>query len=133
MYYIFISHSWGYSDHYQSIVGFLDTYLKKENYKDYSVPQNDPIHTNGTRKDLLEKLDNKIRLSSCVIIPTGIYDSYSESIQAEIDIALKYDKPIIAVRPRGAERQSKVATDNATIIVGWNGNSIANAVRELCD
>lgn len=81
----------------------------------------------------MAKLDNKIRLSSCVIIPTGVYDSYSETIQDEIAIAIKYDKPIIAVRPRGAERQSTVASDNATRIVGWNGSSVVKAIQELCE
>ena len=50
MYRIFISHSWKYSNQYDKIVEFLDD--GGINYYNHSVPKDDPVHTNGTDKQL---------------------------------------------------------------------------------
>lgn len=44
-------------------------------------------------------------------------------------MAKKYNKPIIAVQPWGAERASSIVKNAADVIVGWNAKSVANAVR----
>nr|WP_315138041.1 TIR domain-containing protein [uncultured Capnocytophaga sp.] len=128
MYRIFISHSWAYSEAYDKVEDFL----KKEKvlFYDHSVPKYDPVHTNGTDKQLYEKIEAKIKGCSCVIILAGVYASYSKWINKEIEIAKKYNKPIIAVQPWGVERTSKIVKNAATIIVGWNAVSIANAVKK---
>ena len=127
MYWIFISHSWSYSNHYDRIVEFLNQELGF--FYNHSVPQNDPVHTNGTDWDLYQKIDAKIRGCSCVVILAGVYSTYSKWINKEIEIAKKYGKPIIAVEYWGAERTSTVVKNAATEIVKWNANSIASAVR----
>lgn len=127
MYRIFISHSWSYSNHYDRIVEFLSQELGF--FYNHSVPQNDPVHTNGTDWDLYQKIDAKIRGCSCVVILAGVYSTYSKWINKEIEIAKKYGKPIIAVEYWGAERTSTVVKNAATEIVKWNANSIASAVR----
>ena len=120
MYRIFISHSWTYSKEYDKIEEFL---------KEQGVSKDDPVHTNGTDKELYEKIDAKVRGCSCVIILAGVYASYSKWINKEIEIAKKYNKPIIAVEPFGSERTSKVVKEAATVIVGWRASSVANAVK----
>lgn len=127
MYRIFISHSWAYSAHYDKVEAFL----KQEgvSYYNHSVPKDDPIHTNGTDKELRAAIDAKIRGCSCVIILAGVYSSYSKWINIEIELAQKYNKPIIAVQPWGAERTSVAVKNAATTIVGWNAKSVANAVK----
>lgn len=132
MYYIFISHSWKYSDAYKSVVSFLDRELGENSWKDYSVPQDDPVHTNGSDKELYEAIERKIKYSSCVIILAAMYSTYSKWINKEIEIARKWGKPIIAVKPWGAIRVSAAVTDAADKVVGWNGRSIAEAVKEVC-
>lgn len=126
MYRIFISHSWAYSSQYDKI----EEFLTKENIKYYnhSVPKDDPIHTNGTDKQLREAIEAKIKGCSCVIILAGVYASYSKWINIEIELAKKYEKPIIAVQPWGAERTSVPVKSAANVIVGWNSKSVANAV-----
>lgn len=128
MYRIFISHSWAYSAQYDKV----EEFLKKENveYFNHSVPKDDPIHTNGTDKQLREKIDAKIRGCSCIIILAGVYATFSKWINIEIELAQKYGKPIIAVQYWGAERTSTVVKNAADTIVGWNSKSVANAVRE---
>ena len=131
MYRIFISHSWNYSNEYDSIIDFLDK--QGVDYYNHSVPKNDPVHTNGTDKQLYDAIDAKIKGCSCVIILAGVYASYSKWINKEIEIAQKYRKPIIAVRDWGAARVSTVVMNAAERIVGWNSKSVADAIEELCD
>lgn len=129
MYRLFISHSWKYSDAYDKIINML---AKGEiQYYNHSVPKDDPIHTNGTNKQLYDAIDAKIKGCSCVIILAGVYSSYSKWINIEIEIAEKYSKPIIAVEPWASEKTSKVVKDNATKIVGWNYSSVCNSIKEL--
>lgn len=131
MYRIFISHSWNYSNQYDSIIDFLDK--QGIEYYNHSVPKDDPVHTNGTDKDLYNAIDAKIRGCSCVIILAGVYASYSKWINKEIEIAQTYGKPIIAVKYWGASRFSSVVIDAADKVVGWNSKSVADAIKELCD
>lgn len=128
IYNIFISHSWGYGDDYETLKGFLDD--SRLYWRDYSVPKDDPIHNVRSRIALRTALAEKIRHASCVIVPAGVYCSYSDWIEEEIVLALEMDKPIIGVRLWGAERISSLVQDNADVIVGWNKESVAKAVED---
>lgn len=131
-YNLFISHSWAYSDAYEKLVSMLDA--GNIEYKNYSVPQNDPLHTNGTDKELYEAIKNKISPSSVVIILAGVYSSYSKWIDKEIKIStteFSTKKPILAIEPWGSERTSTKVKDNADMIVKWNTVSIIKAIKEL--
>ena len=66
-YNIFISHSWKYDEHYESIVNFLNE-RKYFDWKDYSVPNSDPIHNAPTDTLLRQALNRKIIPCSIVII-----------------------------------------------------------------
>jgi len=128
---LFISHSWKYGEVYNSMVNLLNnaSYFK---WRNYSCPEHDPAIDPSTeygRNKLIEALKNQIRPVNCVIIIGGMYASHSYWIQKEIDIALSYDKPIIGVRPRGAERMPQAVVDAADEIVNWNTDSIVGAIR----
>ena len=125
----FISHSWKYDNHYQTIVNFLnsDSTFK---WQDYSIPINDPVHTNGTDAELRAKIDNHMRNSSVIILIAGVYASYSKWIDAEIDIAKKYNKPIITVKLWASERSSDRAQSAATEVVAWQAKSIIEAIKK---
>ena len=133
---LFISHAWGYSDHYDT----LSEWIFGENwsvgqasldFKDYSIPKNDPVHTNGTDKALKAAIDAKIARSSVIVIITGVYASYSKWIQKEIDASVEYGKPILAVNPWGAQKTSTVVAEAATKLVGWNKKSVVSGIWEL--
>lgn len=130
MYRLFISHSWTYSDQYERLVQILNN--NGFYFYDHSVPKNDPVHTNGTQKQLREAITNHIRGTQCVLILAGVYSSYSKWINEEIQIAQSMGKPIIAIEPWGAERTSAVVKFAANRIVGWNGPSIIRAIQSLC-
>ena len=131
-YHLFISHSWAYSDAYEKLIGLLDN--SSLSYVDYSVPQSDPIHTNGTDKELYAAIKEQIAHASVVLILAGVYSSYSKWIDKEIKIAKEgfiSKKSIIAIEPFASERTSRKVKDSADTIVKWNTNSIVNAIRLL--
>lgn len=127
-YRLFISHSWIYGDAYARVVEFLEQ--EKVAFYNHSVPKDDPIHTNGTDKQLREAIDAKIKGTSCVIILAGVYATYSKWINIEIEIAKAYGKPIIAIEPWGADRTSSVVKNHANEIVKWQASSIAKAIEK---
>jgi len=131
MYRLFISHSWAYSDAYDRLIELLRA--QNLNFCDHSVPKDDPIHTKGSDKELKEAIDAQIKGTSCVLILAGVYASYSKWINIEIEIAKKYNKPIIAIEPWGAERTSAIVKNNAIKIVKWQGKSIVNAIIEVVE
>lgn len=129
-YRIFISHSWTYGDAYEKIVSMINS--QELQYYNHSVPKDNPIH-NATNTSLLRNaIDAQIKNVSCVLILAGVYSTYSKWINEEIEIAKKYNKPIIAIQPWGAEKTSTVVKNCADKIVGWNSSSIVSAIKELC-
>jgi MTH538 TIR-like domain (DUF1863) len=129
-YRLFISHSWAYGENYGKVVEML----KKQglSFYDHSVPKGDPIHTNGTDRQLKEAIEAKMKGTSCILILAGVYSTYSKWINKEIEIAKSYNKKIIAIEPWASEKTSKVVKDNADRVVKWQGSSIVKAIVELC-
>lgn len=128
MYNLFISHSWAYSDQYDGLVRLLenDPYFQ---YRNYSVPKDDPIHNANTDYQLRCAIERQMRPASCVIILAGVYATYSKWINIEIDLAQSMGKKIIAVEYWGSERTSAVVKQAADEVVKWNARSIIRAIR----
>ena len=128
IYNLFISHSWAYSDAYEKLVNLLNakTYF---NYKNYSVPKNDPIHNAPYEYQLKEAIRKRMQPASCVLIMAGVYSTYSKWINIEIELAKSMSKKIIAIEPWGSEKTSRTVKAAADVIVGWNTDSIVNAIR----
>lgn len=126
-YRLLISHSWKYSTQYETIVGWLNStsYFKWSNH---SVSADNPLDTK-TKKELKEQLTQQMRGCNAIIVVSGMYASYSEWIDYEIDEAIRMNKPIIGIKPWGSERIPKKISDNATTLVGWNSASLISAIR----
>ncbi|WP_421782550.1 TIR domain-containing protein [Gardnerella sp. DNF01198P] len=128
IYNLFISHSWAHSDNYDGLVNLLDSnpYF---NYKNYSVPKDDPIHDAEDDYQLKKAIKNQMQHASCVLILAGVYSTYSKWINIEIELAQEMGKKIIAVEPYAAERTSSVVKNAADVIVKWSTDSIISAIR----
>jgi hypothetical protein len=126
---LFISHSWAYGTQYDKIIEFLDN--STLNYSNHSVPKDDPIHTNGTDKELKAAIEAKIKGTSCIIILAGVYSSYSKWIKKEIDIAIEQGKSIIAIDPWASKKTSMIVKNNADIVVKWQSKSITDAIKKF--
>ena len=133
---VFISHSWSYSNHYDT----LSKWIFDENwsvgqasldFRDYSVPKNDPIHNANNDTQLKNAIYDKISRSHVIVIPTGMYANYSKWIKKEIEGANGYQKPILAVNPWAQEKKSSVVIENANKLVGWNKDKVIGGIWEL--
>ena len=124
---LFISHAWTYDDDYYRLVQFLNdaNWFK---YRNYSVPQHDPLDANNASR-LMAALDRQIRPVNVVLIISGMYVTYRDWIQYEIEVAQSYSKPIIGIRPWGSQRVPVAVQSAATEMVGWNTSSIVAAIR----
>ena len=128
-YRIFISHAWKYNEEYYRLIKFLNG-APYFNYANYSVPKHDPIDA-GNKIKLTEDLKKQIRPVQVVIILGGMYTAYSDWIQFEIEFSEFLGKSILGIKPWGALRMPIAVQGAADEIVGWNTNSIVNAIRRL--
>jgi hypothetical protein len=119
---IFVSHSWKHSEDYDRLMNLLGN-RSYFSYTDYSVKKSNP-------RDNLSDVENAVKYCSIFIFIAGVYATYSDSIQKEINWAKKYGKPILAIRPYGADRTSVSARD-ADKTVNWSTESIVSAIRAL--
>lgn len=127
LYSVFISHSWNYSDEYNRLVNLLN---EAPNFwwRNYSVPKRNPLDT--TDESLTNALKDQIRPAGIVVVLAGMYVAHSYWIQKEIDIAEDMDKPTIGVKPWGNQRVPQAVQDAAITVVGWNTDSIVEAIRK---
>lgn len=133
---VFISHSWDYSGHYDRLAEwiFLENWEYnggRINFFNTSVPRDNPIHNAPNAAELKTAIYRRIVSSDVLVIPTGMYANHSNWIQKEIDGASLYAKPIVAVKLWGQQRASSVVQSVAAQSVGWNKQSIINAVWQL--
>lgn len=106
IYNLFISHSWSYSNQYDGLINLLNQNYTFE-YKNYSVPKDDPIHNASNQSLLKEAIRRQMQPASCVIILAGVYVTYSKWINIEIELAKSMNKKIIAVEYWGGRKDFK--------------------------
>lgn len=129
-YRLFISHSWNASDEYERMVDLLDD-ANYFGYRNYSVPEEDAIDAD-TDEELEEALrEGQIKPASVVVVLAGLYSSYSDWIGREIRIAEEENKAILGVEPWGSDSTSNYVERHADKMVGWNTDSIVDAIRDL--
>ena len=126
-YHLLISHSWSYSEKYDTIERWLND-APNFLWSNYSVCCDNPLDTK-TDSELKQRLTNRISNCSAIIVISGMYSTYSKWIDYEIDEAIRFGKPIIGVRPRGAERVPLKIQNCANVMVNWQSSSIIDAVR----
>ncbi len=133
---VFISHSWQYPSHYETLADWI--FYQNWNsggvpihFHDWSVPKDDPIHNARNDQELRNAIYYRIQNSNVVVIPTGVYSTYSKWIGKEIEGADYYGKPILAVNPWGQERKSSVVQQSAKETVGWSKKSVVDGIWGL--
>lgn len=125
---IFVSYSWKAANvgDRNSVVQLLDNrgYF---NFKDQSIEYTNPLF--GTNKQVWDTIEERIVASDIVVVTAGVYATYSDSINQEIMLAKKHNKPIIGIKPYGNVRSSEFVKQHADYIVNHNTESIVNAIR----
>ena len=126
-YHIFISHSWAYPDDLKNLRKLLNErgYFNVE-FEEASADE--PINSANAyyiKKRLTEKISN----SNIVLGIAGMYASYSDWMEWELDKAIELGVPIVGVIPRGQERISQTVSSRSKQDVRWNTESIVAAIR----
>lgn len=124
---LFISHAWAYSSDYEKIVEWLKSGANFS-WKNFSVPSHDSL-PDKTTSGLKAGMSRQIAPAQGVIIIAGMYASHSAWIDYEIDEAVRMGKVIIGVIPWGQERIPVKIQNTAKVMVGWNSQSVIDAIR----
>lgn len=127
---LFISHAWAFDERYQGICRLISS-VPGFQWRDYSAPRQYPAvdpNTEVGRNTLRATLRERVRQSSCFVLSAGMFVNHRYWVQAEIDFAQEYGKPIVGVMRRGQERTPQLVYDVAHEVVAWNSNSIVNAI-----
>jgi len=126
-YKVFISHAWSYNDEYNSVVQRLND-APYFDWQNLSVPEHDPVIA-GNTGELKKLLRDQMRPAHAFVILGGMYAAHSGWIGFEVEFARRIGRPIIGVKPWGNTRMPQIVLDNATTIVGWQADSIVDAIR----
>lgn len=126
-YRVFISHSWDYVDDLRRLRKLLEQrgYFHVEFTE--ASPDN-PIYSDKN-KYIRIALSQRIESSDIVLGIAGVYASYSDWMEWELDKAIEKNIPIVGVVPWGQINISRVVSDRAKEIVRWNTESIVAAIR----
>ena len=94
---LFLSHSWRYNSDYYRLIGLLRnaSYFK---FRDYSVPIHRPKvdpNSSASVRFVTGELEKQIKPVNCVLLMAGVYSTHSDWIHREVNLAIKYNKPII--------------------------------------
>jgi hypothetical protein len=131
-YNVFISHAWDYNDDYDGIVNLLNV-DRSFVWTNLSVPIEAPLKMTlflkKSYRGIVRQLDERIALADCVLVLAAMYFKDRGWIQSEIEAALEFGKPIIAISPRGQERFPSDLEQIAEERVGWTSKSIIDAIR----
>lgn len=126
---IFISHTWRRSEDYYNIINKF----KSENleYLDYSVPEHNPFDYNEINR-LQASLDEQIRQCNIFLIFVNQASANSFWVTKELDIAKKYNKPIIGVKPWNYQGGIPIIFQEIIgEIVGFNAPAIILKIKDL--
>ena len=125
---LFICHAWRYDDDYTRLVKLLRA-APLFKWRNYSVPRHDPLDAGNARR-LRCALDRQIRPASVVLVISGMYVNYRDWIQYEMEVAERYQKPVIGIHPWWSKRIPVAVRQAAATMVGWNTRSIVRAIRK---
>ena len=124
---LFVTHAWDTSDEYLRIFEYLES-ARNFFYKNQSAPDKAP--PGGGKEADREELRRQIGQAECVIALPGMYRAQSELMMFQLAFAKASDKPVILMRPFGANSVLPNAiTALADKIVDWDGRALVDAVK----
>jgi len=123
---LFVTHAWEPSDEYLRIFEYLES-ARNFFYKNSSAP--DKVPSGGKEADR-EELRRQIAPAECVIALPGLYREQSDLMLFQLTFAKASDKPVILMRPFGANAVLPNAiTSLADQVVDWDGRALVDAVK----
>ncbi len=125
-YHLFISRSWRYSDAYDRLLNLLELDASFV-FQSHAVPDPHPV-VERTPAELQQAIAEHLQPCSVLLIMAGVYPTYSQWIDPEIEMAQRLGKPVIVVKPFGPERISPRVRDAAHAECGWHTRHIITAI-----
>jgi hypothetical protein len=123
---LFITHAWETSDEYLRIFEYLES-ARNFFYKNSSAPDKAP---SGGKEADREELRRQIAPSECVIALPGLYREQSDLLLFEMTFAKASDKPVVLMKPFGANSVLPTAiTSMADQVVEWDGRALVDAIK----
>lgn len=124
---LFVTHAWEVSDEYLRIFEYLES-ARNFFYTNLSAPDKAP--KSGGQEADREELRRQIAQAECVIALPGLYRQQSDLLQFELTFAKASDKPVILMKPFGANAVlPKTITDFSDQIVDWDGRALVDAIK----
>ncbi|MDP3065126.1 MAG: TIR domain-containing protein [Methanobacteriaceae archaeon] len=116
---LFVTHN-GEGD--EEYITFFQRLLESPDFefKDHGVPGENEV----------QKLKEQIQPAEVVIVLAGLYNRHQELVKTQVGIALEMDKPLILIRPYGAEEVPPELEEVASSVVGWNRVCIVERIEE---
>jgi hypothetical protein len=123
---LFVTHAWETSDEYLRIFEYLES-SRNFFYKNLSEPDKAPA---GGKEADREELRRQMAQAEAIIALPGLYRKNSELMLFELAFAKASDKPVILMRPFGANAVlSKEITELSDQIVEWDGRALVDAIK----
>ena len=126
-YRLFISHRWDYDNVLQNLKDLLNSrgYFPAEYMQ---IEKTCPINSDLAWV-VKANITRRLQESDVLLAIEGIYASYSEWMQWEMDKAKELGLNVIGVIPWGQEHISQEVYRRSIIDVRWNADSIVDAIR----
>ena len=104
-------------------------------WRDYSITADNPNNAHNEEYIKREILAPRIRQSSCLVVYVSEKTKTSDWVNWEIEYAETLGKRIVGVWERGARdcELPEALDHHADAVVGWNGESIINAINGTSD
>jgi hypothetical protein len=125
---VFVPHRWKYKEHHDYLLNRLEEFNYKA--KNYSVPPEKKLQ--GPPTHIKNKIKERIKKSSFVIVPDLPHITNSKYIPYELEVAKKEGKCILAVKKKGYKKGSQLVESYADIIVTNDKRSLEKGLK-LCD
>jgi hypothetical protein len=123
---VFVTHAWETSDDYLRIFEYLES-ARNFFYKNLSAPDKAPA---GGKEADREELRRQMAQAECVIALPSLYAKQSELLLFELAFAKASDKPVILMRPFGANAViAKEVTSLSDQTVEWDGRALVDAIK----
>jgi len=123
---LFVTHAWDTSDEYLRIFEYLES-SRNFFYKNLSAPDKAP---SGGKEADREEFRRQIAQAECLIALPGLYAKNSELLLFQLTFAKASDKPVILMKPFGANAVlPKSITELTDQTVEWDGRALVDAVK----
>ena len=123
---LFVCHLWEKSDDYLRVFEYLES---ARNFFCKNLSQPDKAPAGGKEADR-EELRRQMAQAECIIALPGLYAKHSEMLLFQLTFAKASDKPVIVMRPFGANAVlPKDITSMSDKICDWDGRALVDAIK----